>query len=121
MDHKQTDRADNVQVMETALPTVAEVEAMISRAVHSGNAEAGDIASMCAITGKTRLISGFLSAKKSAAEVGEYLMKAQVEAEAGTQLITSVMPGVDAKSADDKSQGTARPWKQVLKRLGLTK
>ncbi|MEI9971026.1 MAG: hypothetical protein WDO73_02680 [Ignavibacteriota bacterium] len=95
---------------------------MVTTATQTGRGEASLIASMCALVGKPERIAAFLAEKRTAAEVGVELLKAQVEAEKGTETLTGVMPGVDAgKPPANPAEGKAKPWKDVLKSMGFLK
>lgn len=109
-----------MDVPEKAAPTAAEIDALVAQARTEGLAAAGEIADLCAIAGTPARIAEFLGAKKTVAQVRADLLKARADAEAGTQLQTAVLPGAKAPNGETP-QGTAKPWKEVLKGLGFLK
>lgn len=104
---------------EAKIPTSAEIEAMVSQATQAGRAEAALIANMCAIAGKVGKgkVAEFLSSGKTAAQVGEELLAARVEADKASQINTGVMPGLDASVDANKAHGTAKPWSEIMDRV----
>lgn len=108
---------------EQKVPTAEEIQAMVAKAREEGFGAAAEIADLCAIAGAPARAPEFISAKKPIAEVRAELLKARKEA-AGADLNTGVMPGQDASAgggADGQQQGKAKPWSEVLAKLGFKK
>jgi signal peptide peptidase SppA len=106
---------------ETKQPTAAEIEALVKQARDAGFAEASGIADLCAIAGTPARAAEFIGQRKSVDQVRKELLAARVEAEAGKELNSGVMPGAAdaaAAAASGPVQGKAKPWREVLKGLG---
>jgi len=65
-----------------------------------GYAHAGEVAELCALAGRPDLTSGYLTARKPAAEVRQDLARRRAEGEQET-IVSAVTPG--ARGADGKS------------------
>jgi signal peptide peptidase SppA len=100
---------------EPKVPTSAEIEAIVAQAKLDGLGQASEIADLCAIAGKPEMAAAFISEKKSVADVRNHLLAAKAKQ---ADLSTGVMPGVDAAVAA-KQFGTAKPWGDVLAKLGM--
>lgn len=94
MDPKETTAADNKQ---TAGVTQAEHDRLIAEARASANSEASEIVAMCSLAGHADKAGGFLSSKKSRAEVLVELQNLKAKADTAE---------VDNKQAVKSSVGT---------------
>jgi signal peptide peptidase SppA len=110
---------------EVKVPTAAEIEAMVAKAVANGRAEASLIASMCLVAGKPEKVAEFLAASKTPIQVGADLLALKVAAEKGTEMQTSVLPGgkqgETGRPDDGEVQGKAKPWSEIMTALGFKK
>lgn len=123
LSHKEgNSMADNIKTApaEATIPTAADIEAMVAQARTEGFSAAAEIVDLCAIAGTPVKAAQFIQEKKTVAQVRESLLAARVETQKGTELNTSVMPGVDAK-ATPETQGKAKPWGEILSALGIKK
>jgi signal peptide peptidase SppA len=114
---KESMSQPNAGAAEIKTPTAAEIEQMLTQARTEGYGDAAQVVDLCMIAGTPALAVGFIGEKKTIAEVRTALLANRANAQAGTELNTSIMPGADA--ANEKQKST--PWKQVLKSLGYTK
>lgn len=108
------------QAAEDKVPTAAEIEAMVNGARVAGFDTAAEIVDTCAIAGEPGLAAGFITERKSVADVRTALLAKRVEKEKagakGKDLITGVTPGLDAEGS--QGQEKASPWRKVLGGLG---
>jgi signal peptide peptidase SppA len=100
---------------DTTTPVAVDIEAVTAAAKDAGYAMAADVVELCAIAGKPALAASFIAAKKPVADVRKELLAARVAADQGTELNTSVMPGVDASTATNgTTEGKAKPWADIM-------
>lgn len=115
---KENTQMENKLPADAKTPTAAEIEAMIAKAKTEGFGDAAQIVDLCMIAGTPDLAAGFITEKKSLADVQGALLKNRADAQSKTLVNTSSMPGADTKTGKEGA-GTAEPWGKVLSALGI--
>ncbi|HEY4088812.1 MAG TPA: S49 family peptidase [Bryobacteraceae bacterium] len=100
---------------QTAEQIKASTDAAVATAVAAALAESATITDLCALAGKPELASGYLSAKKTSADVRADLMKMKADEQAKAALNPNVDPTKQGAAGDtvEANFGKAKPWSEI--------
>ncbi len=103
---------------EVTKTAAAEIETLLQKAKTDGYAEAEVIVDLCAIAGiSVKQTAEFIRNKKTSADVRKELLAEKAKSQEGTELNTSVMPGVDAAASADQPKKPSKSMSDVVKEI----